>query len=71
MTEDEKKINKLRVHYGDKLRAQLDELMFVSMDQDKEKHREVMEDFRTNMIILWRMDRKLALERAEIAADSS
>lgn len=69
MTTREQRIHKQREYFQTKLRKQMDELMFASIEQDAEKHASLLQAVETTTIILWRFDGKLKLERASATAN--
>lgn len=59
MTEEIARINEQRTYWQHKLRMQLTDLMFCSLEGDKKRHEMLMDDIETSIIILWRFDRRL------------
>lgn len=53
------KIQSARNYWHDKLREQIDELMFLSLEGYSEDHEALMEAIETSMLIIWRFDRRL------------
>lgn len=70
MTEEEIRINKQRAYWQDKLRTQLDHLMFASQEGDEQLHRDILEDLGTSVLCLWRFDRRLTKTRKEQEAET-
>lgn len=60
----EEKINLHRGHWIDKLNKLLNEIAMASLDQNNQLHDELLAEFETSALILWRYDRKLREERA-------
>lgn len=54
-----------RLEYQNKIRKQMEELFFLSMELDTMKHSNLVWDISMNVKILWRLDAKLnqALQR--------
>lgn len=58
--EDEKDINKQRVYWQDKAHSQFMDILFASLEGDKEKHKRLMDDLGTSLTIIWRFDHRLS-----------
>lgn len=56
---DIEKLNDTREYWHDKLRTQIDDLLFISLAGDQQKYKAQQDAIETTMIIIWRFDRKL------------
>lgn len=54
----------LRNKYQKSLRKQLEEIMWLSQDNDDKGFRKAMDEMETTLVILWRFDRKLQNAKA-------
>lgn len=69
MTNEEIKVNKQRAYWMHKAEEQLQEVFMASLERDKLRHKELLDDLITSLIVMWRMDDKLHIARTEYAPD--
>lgn len=60
-------LNERREEYQNKIRGQMEEIFFLSMELDKTAHLRLLDDIVMNTRILWRLDVKLnqAMQRQD------
>lgn len=60
---EQERINKQRRYFMEKAHRQLDKVFLHSLDGEKVEHQLEIDDLATSMIIVWRFDRKLSVQR--------
>lgn len=65
MNEEQERINRQRAYWQNKMRIQLDHMMFASLDGDEQLHKDILEDFGTSVLCLWRFDKKLRISQKD------